>query len=124
MVDEFPFLCVTTYLSSAHQELVPTALQRLFTRKKRYSLADARAAVRLLGRIQGWDVDDELRAWLRAKASLHSYRALHMAFEATERSLRRSSASDASARGVAAELLACQTLLNAARLALRVFLGL
>ena len=118
-MEEFPFAEATSYMSHAQWELIPYALQEWFDRDRQPTSRDARAAERLLERVRGWEIDDQLRVWLRTRASLRSYRALHLAFESTRHFLLSSQTTDTRARQLAAEMLACQTLLNAARLALR-----
>src|SRR5438552_3385087 len=103
-MEEFPFADVASFLSHAHWELIPYALQEWFDRDRQPSEADMRASARLLERVRGWEIDDQLRIWLRTRASLRSYRALHLAFNSTCHYLLSSQPSDTRARQLAAEL--------------------
>lgn len=116
-MEEFPFAEATSLLLHARSELIPMALQEWFDRHDR--VIDANARERILDRVRRWEIDAQLRVWLHTRASLRTYRTLHQAFRDTGTFLGRSKPGDKSAMQLAGELLACQTLLNAARLALR-----
>lgn len=118
-MEEFPFAEAMNFLLHAQSELIPYALQEWFDRRPEFTSADARATERMLQRVRRWEIDGQLRVWLQTRASLRAFRALHFAFRNTGTFLHRSTPTDKSAMQLAAELLACQTLLNAARIALR-----